>query len=447
MDDGATVDTADLTAGSSSAKRSFSPDAIWTLAVLLMIYILSMLVRNIVPMLVPEMKHSLHLSDSQLGLVLGPAFSVSYAVFSLPLGWAADRYSRRWILLLSTMLFGFATITTGLAGGMASLFTSRLLVALGEAGLGPASTSLLSAKVPRRSLATAISAYMTGTKIGSAAAYSVAGTGLVIAGAALTDWGLKGFASWQMLMIFVGAPAVLVALLMLTVAEPARFSVPGKAIEQGAFAFLREQRRLLVPVMIAFALMGLCANSLVGWVPTYMTRQFHMPKQVYGPILGLYSILAAVTLVVKGMVVDWLYRRGVKDVHLRFYAWLVGCTMPVAIGLFLVKDAQLFLVMLAIVQVIAVPVTSYAATLIQVVTPPALRGRMAAISALFLVMIGGLGPSVVAALTDYFFQSEARVGDSLAVVTITVFPLTLLFLIVALRPLRARVLAVEAEQG
>jgi len=429
---------------SARPVQRLTGDAIWTLTVLSIIFIFSLLVRYLITMLVPQMKATLALSDFQIGLALGPAFSFSYALFSLPFGWAADRFSRRWILLVGTLLFGLATITTGIAGGFVTLLLSRMLVGIGESSLGPASSSLLAAKYPRKRLATAISVYMTGVKIGTAAAYGVAGVGLTVAAGLIASRQLHGIAPWQMLMIMSGIPALFLAGLMLSVREPDRPAPrPGETPER-ILAFVRRERALLIPMIAAFSLMALCSNSITGWAPTYITRQFGWTPAAYGPVLGLTSIGAAATLVFKGMLVDWLYQRGIKDIHVRFYSWLVAGSLPLAAALFLVTNPIVFMILFALVSIVAIPVTSYAATVMQVITPQSLRGQMAAITAFFMLSIGGLGPSVVATLTDYVFRDEALLGRSLECVMLVLFPLTLLFLRMSLAPLRRRVLSVEA---
>ena len=70
----------------------------WMVAALFAIYIFSWLDRLIMAMLVSPLKAVLHLSDFQTSILLGPAFAVAYAVFSIPLGWAADRFSRRAVI-------------------------------------------------------------------------------------------------------------------------------------------------------------------------------------------------------------------------------------------------------------------------------------------------------------------------------------------------------------
>ena len=99
--------------------------------------------RGIVGLLVPYIKADLHLSDSQIGLIMGFAFVMFYMVAGLPIARYADHGNRRTLIAIGMALWGGATALCGLAGGFASLFAFRVLVGVGEACTGPASFSLL----------------------------------------------------------------------------------------------------------------------------------------------------------------------------------------------------------------------------------------------------------------------------------------------------------------
>jgi MFS family permease len=150
---------------STGRPRGASPGAWWMLFVLLSLYIVSYIDRTAINMLVPYIKTSLHLSDSQMGLVLGPAFSFVYAAFGFPLGWAADKFPRRWVIFVGAVLFGCATVASAAAQTFLALFIARACVAIGEASLSPAAYSLMSDKFPRNLLTTASSIYNTASKI------------------------------------------------------------------------------------------------------------------------------------------------------------------------------------------------------------------------------------------------------------------------------------------
>jgi MFS family permease len=428
-------------AGASTAPPPHASfGAWWMLIILLSLYIVSFIDRYAINMLVPNIKASLHLRDSQMGLVLGPAFSFFYAAFGFPLGWAADRFSRRWVIFLGAVLFGCATISSAAAQTFAALFVARACVAIGEASLSPAAYSLMSDKFPRNLLATASAIYNTASKIGSAAAYAIGGLALgLAAGLRITAPMLGQLEPWRMVLAMTGAPAILIALLVFTFRDPPRKQIQtGQADRSNsAIAYMVANRQLMGPLLCGFALEGLCASALTSWVPTYLTRHYDLAPGHFGPILGAINLTAAAGLVVTGLLVDWLYSRGSRDIHIRFYTWLLAASMPFACTMFFINNAAVFMIMYGVVQVVAMTMIVYVAATIQLIVPAELKGRVISIFLLAISVLGlGIGPMVVGFLTDYLFRDDFKLGWSLAVIVIITLPLTLIILRMALKPLR-----------
>lgn len=412
----------------------------WMVVVLTALYVFSYLDRFVLTMLVPQVKASLSLSDTQMGVILGPAFALVFAVAGVPLGWAADRYSRRWVIVIGTVIFGVATGLSGLATTFGALLLLRMLVGVGEASLTPAAMSVIAEGVPRARLTTAISAFSMGPKIGSSAAYAIGG--LALAGAAWIEraWpSLDLSEPWRLTLAVAAVPSVAAALLVFTFQEPPRTGCPGAPDAGGAVAFLRAQRRLMVPLLVGFGAVVVCGQSLIAWVPTFIDRRYGWSPAVYGPILGAISLAGALTLVPKGMVMDWLFARGMRDVHVRFYSWLLAGTLPLCVGVFLLGNPVAFVLVYAVVAVVTIPSVAYVTAAAQVVTPPHLRGRITALVSIPLALVGSLGPLVVGLLTDRVFGDEAKLGWSLALVMGTMIPLALVCLRMCLPPLRAAV--------
>lgn len=404
-------------------------DAWWTVTIVSALYVLSYLDRFILTMLVPNVKASLHLSDFQIGIILGPAFAVVFAVFGVPLGWAADHFSRRWVIVLGALVFGAATGISGLAMSFAALLSMRILVGIGEASLTPAAMSLIAAKIPRDRLTTAVSIFSMGPKIGSSAAYAVGGIALVAAAAierAFPSWHLVE--PWRLTLGVAAIPTVLVALLALTFSEPPRREIRKDEAEQGAFAFMAATRDLMVPLIIGFCAITICGQALIAWVPAFVDRQFKLSAAAYGPALGAISMAGAMTLVFKGMIMDWLFARGIRDIHIRFYTWLLIWTFPLAAGVFLLTNVVAFFVVYAIVAIITIPFIAYMTVAVQMVTPPQLRGRVTALTSIPIALVGSLGPLLVGAITDFVFRDEAKVGWSIAVVMTVMIPVTVICL-------------------
>ena len=59
--------------------------------------------RFLPSLLLEPIRADLHISQTQMGLILGPAFALFYAAVGLPVGWLADR-TRRWAILLVGVL-------------------------------------------------------------------------------------------------------------------------------------------------------------------------------------------------------------------------------------------------------------------------------------------------------------------------------------------------------
>ena len=102
----------------------------YTVVLLTLAYILSFVDRYILGLLIGPIKADLGLSDTQIGLLLGPAFAVFYVLMGLPLGWLADRARRTWIVGAGIILWSAATAWCGLAKNFVQLGLARISVGI-----------------------------------------------------------------------------------------------------------------------------------------------------------------------------------------------------------------------------------------------------------------------------------------------------------------------------
>lgn len=414
----------------------------WMLLVLLLYYTLSFVDRVIISIMVDDIKATLQLSDVQVGLIMGPAFAVSYCVFGYVFGWAADRISRRTVVFGGVVLWSLCAGLSGLAGSFAGLAAFRVGVGAGEAALTPAAYSMLTDRFPRHRLTTALAVYQMGAKLGTALALTIGGLSIAYAthlhntGAGL----LAQIEPWQIALGLTGLPGAILALLAFTFREPARS--PGLADPAQSrlplLPFLVGERRALVPMALGFAAISITMYSLLAWTPAYMGRQFGWSAARYGPVLGLLSVVGASSMVVKGLIVDSLFARGMRDAHLRFFTWLLAITIPVGAVAFFLTDPWWFLAAYGFVQVVALQFTVFMGATLQLFVPDALRGRLTGLFLGIFTLLGlGAGPTFTAMLTDYVFGDASRLGASLATTTIITIPLAWLCLRAALPPLNA----------
>ncbi|MBF0666030.1 MAG: MFS transporter, partial [Brevundimonas sp.] len=182
----------------------------YVLAVLVLIYTLNFLDRQIIGILAAPLKQHFELSDAQFGLLGGIAFASVYSTLAIPLAWLADRFSRVWIMTGALAVWSGFTALCGLAGSFTQLFLCRMGVGVGEAGGVAPAYSLISDYFPPSQRARALAVFAFGIPIGTAA-------GTLVGGLLAARWG------WQTAFIVVGLLGLLLApLLRLTVRDPQR---------------------------------------------------------------------------------------------------------------------------------------------------------------------------------------------------------------------------------
>ncbi len=241
-------------APAASAPAAGGPYANYVLGVLVLVYVVNFLDRQILSILNEQIKADLGLSDSQMGFLYGTAFAVFYAIFGIPLGRLADVWNRRSLIAIGLTFWSGMTALSGLARSFAQLGAARIGVGVGEASASPAAFSMLSDYFPAARRATVLAIYSSGIYIG-------AGLGLGIGGLVVDRWdatwvgaeaplGLRG---WQVAFFVVGLPGLLLALWVRTLREPVRGGAEGfhSPNEPHPFReFLRELGAVLPPLTL-----------------------------------------------------------------------------------------------------------------------------------------------------------------------------------------------------
>jgi len=226
----------------------------YVLAVLVLVYVLNFLDRQIITILAEDIKADLGITDAEIGFLYGTAFAVFYAVFGIPLGRLADVWTRRTLISLGLAFWSAATALSGFARSFVQLGVARVGVGVGESSATPAAFSLLSDSFPARARATVLAVYSSGIYVG-------AGLGLLIGGQIVERWNAAfpageaplGLAGWQAAYLAVGVPGILLALWVRTLREPVRGAIDGipAAPEPHPFRhFFYELRSVLPPLTV-----------------------------------------------------------------------------------------------------------------------------------------------------------------------------------------------------
>ncbi|MDP3676238.1 MAG: MFS transporter [Novosphingobium sp.] len=204
------------------AERQATGYSWYVLGVLVVVYILNFIDRQVLSILAVDIKADLDLTDSDMGFLGGAAFAVFYALFGIPLGRLADNWHRVRLLSAGLALWSLMTALSGFARNQLALSFARMGVGIGEATASPTAYSLISDYFPKRQRATALAIYSSGLYLGG-------GVSLLIGAAVVEAWnrnypggGPLGLVGWQAAFLAVGIPGLVVALWVATLREPLR---------------------------------------------------------------------------------------------------------------------------------------------------------------------------------------------------------------------------------
>ena len=199
----------------------------YVLGVLVVVYILNFIDRQILSILAVDIKNDLGLSDSDLGFLGGAAFAVFYALFGVPLGRLADNWDRKKLLSVGLALWSTMTALSGFAYNQLTLSLARMGVGIGEATASPTAYSLISDYFPKRQRATALAIYSSGLYLGGGVSLLIGAKIGQVWNAAYPGGGPLGLVGWQAAFLAVGIPGLLMALWVATLREPVRGAMDG----------------------------------------------------------------------------------------------------------------------------------------------------------------------------------------------------------------------------
>lgn len=430
-----------MTAGfaADTASRAYRG---YVLCVLTVAYVFAFVDRQILSILVEPMKASLSLSDTQIGLVHGLAFAVTYSVLALPIARLADRGHRVGIVAAGVGTWSAATALLGLARDFAGAFACRVGVGAGEAAIAPAAISILTDYFDRSRRAIALGVFVAGGPVGASLALLLGGALLEHYSRVATDpFDAIGLPPWSGVLVTLGVvPGVVLFLLLLGVREPrrARGSTSAAVPWPTVWEFVRTHRRLVACHLAGMALFTLVAYALASWGPALFMRHFEWSAGRTGLVLGLsIGIAGGAGAVLGGVVAAALQRRGRTDAALRTVViGIVGLLAPAVLAP-LVASATVSLALFAVCLFFINFPSGPSLVAIQDVTPGPMRAQLTAVYFVALGIVGmGLGGVSVGLLADHVYAEARALRHALATVAAGVLPVAALLVAAALAPFR-----------
>ncbi|HEX5380175.1 MAG TPA: MFS transporter [Phenylobacterium sp.] len=379
----------------------------YALVVLLLVYTVNFLDRQVVTILAEPIKNDLHIADWQIGLMTGFAFAVFYTVLGLPIARLAESFNRVWIIGGSLTVWSGFTILCGQAGNFVQLVMARIGVGIGEAGCTPTSHSLIADYVPKEKRASALAFFSIGTPLGAL-------LGLTMGGVIADIWG------WRTAFLLAGLPGlILTVVVMLTLREPRKqiaadavHHVPGKGHFAMTLKYLAGKRTFW---LVAFAA---AIKAFIGYGHAPFTASFFFRNHAeeVAQLAGMFGLKSAGFMglalglmggtagIISSWLGGWLADLAAKR-DLRAYMSVPAIASIVSPAIFIVamlsESAAVALLILVLPGLLGSlwygPVYASAQGLV----PPHMRATSASIMLFIINMVGlGLGPLAVGILSD-----------------------------------------------
>ncbi|MDE2463901.1 MAG: MFS transporter [Alphaproteobacteria bacterium] len=372
----------------TAARRSY------TLVILTLVYVVNYLDRQILGILLPFIQRDFHLDDAQAGLLSGTVFAVVYATLGIPLATLADRLSRRNIIAASLATFGLMTVMSGYAIRFWQLLVTRFGTGVGEAGTGPAISSMIADLYPPEKRASALAFYSAGLNVGLLVGFFVGG------------WILQHY-GWRAAFVASGIPGLLlVALLMLSVDEPIRGAVDAIKDREPAPSLWATTRYLARIPSFRWISIG-CSMSAFGgyaglyFIPKFLFVSHHMQPEAIGVALALLTGTAgALGTYLSGVFADKL---GARDVRWNMFVPIVAAffALPFTPVFYLAQSTWVALAAAIGPSLMGAAYLGPSYAMTQALVPLRMRAQAVAILLFILNMIAlGLGPLTVGLVSD-----------------------------------------------
>ena len=356
----------------------------YVLVMVTLVFVINYLDRQILGILLPLIKAEFHASDTQLGILTGPAFALIYATLGMPFAVIADRASRRNIIAISLAIFSAMTVACNFVTSFWQLAAARAVVGIGEAGTGPSINSIIADLYPPQQRASALAFYSAGLNVGLLIAFF--GGGII-----------ASVFGWRAAFLAAGIPGmILVFLFLFTVREPARGHSEALADTGEAPGFLATVRYLWSQRSFRFLSVGTSMSAFSGYaglafVPSFLARTHHLTPAQIGILLatttGIFGYLGTL---LSGVIADRVGRKDISRTMLvPVVATFIG--LPFTPFFYLSSNLTVVLLALAIPSFLGASYLGPAYSATQGLVPLRMRATAAAIL-LFNLNIVGLSP-------------------------------------------------------
>lgn len=437
---------------SSDVAVSRAPFSAWAaLGILVLVSVFSFVDRQVLTILAEPMRHSLGMSDVQIGMLQGGGLTLFAVLGGIPLAMLADRFDKRIVLAGCIAAWALATAACGLAQNFSQLLLATIGIAVGEAGIAPVVYSMIPSLFHGSQRASANLVYYSASILGASLGMVLGGAMynvLPVDGAGLPAF-LRAFEVWRIALFLAALPAPAFIILVLLIRDPRKPSDHasqhvGPEAGEAFTAYLRSNWRTLAAVFASVGFTCAAFAPVMAWLPTAIARAYGVSPGDAGMRLG--SILSAGAL--GGIAIATLANRFGRQRYGELLALKTGqiCALAAALAAALPLAVQTLSMAYLMVFIMSVASIGYCALLpsfYQSIAPGYLLARVVALAGIVTAICTALGPVLVGSMSDYLSKRTDGLLLSIALVSVPCMLLTAGLMALTVRSARATLMRVN----
>ena len=390
------------------------PGGWYTLFAMLIVTMFAFINRYLLILAAQPLAATLKLSDSQLGIVQGLAFTIFTIVAVYPIAWLADRYDRRLILGACLVCWSFGTAACGFAQNFEQVLVAAIAIAAGEAALAPLITSFIPDlfKGRKRVLANGLQYFFGFVGISVALAAGGAAIGYLDRVHPQLPVSLQQFESWRLAFFAVVVPTPILLLLIASMRLRRPESVSPNAANGGTSStllasgssfgkLLSEHRRAYVGVLGGLGFYTLAFGGFLIWLPLIATRLFGATPETNGYAMGLATGIGMIGGVFVSTLIPRHYLPRIGPRTPVLMAWSISLvTMPVLFVVPFASSVTMLYICFGVMMFGGTAIGVLVATMLQDMAPSFFRARFLAIWGIISLLLAGSAPTLTGFISN-----------------------------------------------
>lgn len=391
--------------------RALSP--FWTLFILTGLNLFNYLDRSVLSAVLRDVQRDLGLNYDQAG-TLGTAFMLGYFLTSPLFGYLGDRLPRKWLIALGIFIWSLGTVMSGTANTFWNMIWWRVLVGVGEASYATISPSIIADKFFGEKRNTAITIFYVAIPVGAALGFILGGQ-------------IAAHFSWRHAFVWAGLPGLVLALVMLPFAEPARVESIGKPKPRPRDMLKLFAMRDYVLVVLGYTAYTFALGGFQHWAPTFFNQVHGLTQDQAGNFFGITMVVAGLVGTFAGGLTASAWHKRNPAGYALLLGWSVVGAIPCAAAALMARDTTWAMVLLGLAMLFLFLSMGPVNTVILETVPPELRASAMAMSIFMIHLFGDLwSPKLVGLIAD-----RASLRQAVLILPLALVPTAALWLFLA----------------